>query len=125
MGDVVWIGEPSYWVTRNLRLSSGLRVVPVPVEDEGMNPFLADMSEPPRLIVVTPSHQYPLGMVLSLARRRLLMEYPRQHGCWIIEDDYDSEFRFGSRPLPSLQGLDDSDLVLYAGSFRKDRKSAE
>lgn len=119
IGDVVWIEEPSYWGTRNLLLSSGLRVVSVPVDSEGMNPFLADMSEPPRLIVVTPSHQYPLGMVMSLARRRLLLEYARQHGCWIIEDDYDSEFRFGSRPLPSLQGLDDSDLVLYAGSFSK------
>lgn len=119
IGDVVWIEEPSYWGTRNLLLSSGFRVVPVPVDQEGMNPSLADLSEPPRLILVTPSHQYPLGVVMSLARRRLLLEYARQHGCWIIEDDYDSEFRFGSRPLPSLQGLDQSDLVLYAGSFSK------
>jgi GntR family transcriptional regulator/MocR family aminotransferase len=119
IGDVVWIEEPSYWGTRNLLLSSGMRVVPIPVDREGMNPSLADISEPPRLIVVTPSHQYPLGMVMSLARRRFLLEYARQHGCWIIEDDYDSEFRFGSRPLPSLQGLDRSGLVLYAGSFTK------
>jgi GntR family transcriptional regulator/MocR family aminotransferase len=118
-GDLVWIEEPSYWGVRNLLLSSGLRVVSVPVDDEGMCLSAADLSRPPRLIVVSPSHQYPLGMVMSLTRRRMLLEYARQHGCWIIEDDYDSEFRFGSRPLPSLQGLDESGLVLYAGSFSK------
>ncbi|WP_019939500.1 PLP-dependent aminotransferase family protein [Bordetella sp. FB-8] len=118
-GDLVWIEEPSYWGVRNLLLSSGLRVVSVPVDDEGMCLASADLSRPPRLIVVSPSHQYPLGMVMSLARRRMLLEYARQHGCWILEDDYDSEFRYGSRPLPSLQGLDESGLVLYAGSFSK------
>jgi len=118
-GDLVWIEEPSYWGVRNLLLSSGLNVVSIPVDAEGMCLAAADLSRPPRLIVVSPSHQYPLGMVMSLARRRMLLEYARQNGCWIIEDDYDSEFRFGSRPLPSLQGLDSSDLVLYAGSFSK------
>ncbi|UHL65970.1 PLP-dependent aminotransferase family protein [Paralcaligenes sp. KSB-10] len=119
VGDVVWIEEPSYWGVRNLVLSSGLKAVPISVDQEGMCPTAADFATPPRLIVVTPSHQYPLGMVMSLARRRMLLEYARQNGCWIIEDDYDSEFRFGSRPLPSLQGLDDAGLVLYAGSFSK------
>jgi GntR family transcriptional regulator/MocR family aminotransferase len=118
-GDLVWIEEPSYWGVRNLLLSSGLHVVSVPVDDEGMCLPAADLSRPPRLIVVSPSHQYPLGMVMSLARRRMLLEYARQHGCWVLEDDYDSEFRYGSRPLPSLQGLDESGLVLYAGSFSK------
>ncbi|HEU0230538.1 MAG TPA: PLP-dependent aminotransferase family protein [Burkholderiaceae bacterium] len=118
-GDLVWIEEPSYWGIRNLLLSSDMEVVSVPVDGEGMCLSAADLSRPPRLIVVSPSHQYPLGMVMSLARRRMLLEYARQNGCWIIEDDYDSEFRFGSRPLPSLQGLDDSGLVLYAGSFSK------
>src|SRR5690606_15666007 len=70
-------------------------------------------------IVVTPSHQYPLGMVMSLARRRMLLDYASKHGCWIIEDDYDSDFRYESRPLPSLQGLDSAGLVLYVGSFSK------
>lgn len=119
IGDVVWIEEPSYWGVRNLVLSSGLKAVPISVDQEGMCPTAEDLSRPPKLIVVTPSHQYPLGMVMSLARRRMLLEYARQNGCWIIEDDYDSEFRFGSRPLPSLQGLDDAGLVLYAGSFSK------
>lgn len=117
--DLVWIEEPSYWGLRSLLLSSRLRVMGVPVDAEGLNPGPEHMNSPPKLIVITPSHQYPLGMVMSLARRRMLLEYAHQHGCWIVEDDYDSEFRFGSRPLPSLQGLDDSGRVLYAGSFSK------
>jgi len=119
IGDIVWIEEPSYWGVRNLVLSSGLKAIPISVDQEGMCPTADDLARPPKLIVVTPSHQYPLGMVMSLARRRMLLEYARQNGCWIIEDDYDSEFRFGSRPLPSLQGLDDAGLVFYAGSFSK------
>lgn len=118
-GDRVWIEEPSYWGLRNLLLSSGLDVVGIPVDDEGLNPSLHDMQSPPKLIVITPSHQYPMGMVMSLARRCKLLEYARQHRCWVVEDDYDSEFRFGSRPLPALQGLDESGLVLYVGSFSK------
>ncbi|MCA3860016.1 MAG: PLP-dependent aminotransferase family protein, partial [Burkholderia sp.] len=86
---------------------------------EGIAPSAADLAEPPKLMLVTPSHQYPLGMVMSLARRRMLLEYARQHGCWIIEDDYDSEFRYGSRPLASLQGLDTAGQVIYVGSFGK------
>src|SRR5471032_140262 len=70
-------------------------------------------------MLVTPSHQYPLGMVMSLARRQMLLEFARQNGCWIIEDDYDSEFRYGSRPLASLQGLDTAGQVIYVGSFGK------
>lgn len=118
-GDVVWIEEPAYWGIRNLLSSSGLRVVPICVDDEGICPGAAELAHPPRLIVVAPSHQYPLGMVMSLARRRMLLDYARQVSCWIIEDDYDSEFRYGNRPLPSLQGMDDADRVLYAGSFSK------
>ncbi len=119
VGDAVWIEEPSYWGVRNLVLSSGLRAVPISVDQEGMCPTAEELATPPKLIVVTPSHQYPLGMVMSLARRRMLLEYARQNGCWILEDDYDSEFRFGRRPLPSLQGLDEGGLVFYAGSFSK------
>ncbi|MBP0533217.1 PLP-dependent aminotransferase family protein, partial [Mycobacterium tuberculosis] len=64
-------------------------------------------SKPPRLMVVSPSHQYPLGSVMSLARRRALLATAHATDAWIVEDDYDSEFRYGSRPLPSLQGLDE------------------
>jgi GntR family transcriptional regulator/MocR family aminotransferase len=74
---------------------------------------------PPALILLTPSHQYPLGMVMSLARRRAWLDFARQHGSWIIEDDYDSEFRYGSRPLECLQGLDAAGRVIYVGSFSK------
>ncbi len=118
-GDRVWVEDPAYWGIRNILLSHGLDVVGIPVDSEGMNPTNEQMRQPPRLIVVTPSHQYPLGVVMSLARRRRILEYARQHNCWILEDDYDSDFRYGARPLPSLQGLDEAALVIYAGSFSK------
>ncbi|MEJ8814009.1 PLP-dependent aminotransferase family protein [Variovorax ureilyticus] len=119
VGDQVWIEEPCYWGLRGILLSSGLKLTPIPVDAEGMNPDAKHLASPPRLIICTPSHQYPLGMVMSLARRRMLLEYARQHNCWIIEDDYDSEFRFGIRPLASLQGLDNNGQVIYLSSFSK------
>ncbi|RKU00495.1 DNA-binding protein [Burkholderia sp. Nafp2/4-1b] len=118
-GDAIWTEDPCYWGVRSVLNVSGLTTRPIPVDDEGIAPSAADLAEPPKLMLVTPSHQYPLGMVMSLARRRMLLEYARQHGCWIIEDDYDSEFRYGSRPLASLQGLDSSGQVIYVGSFGK------
>jgi len=84
-----------------------------------MAPGARHMQEPPRFIFVSPSHQYPLGMVMSLARRRMLLEYAHQRNVWIVEDDYDSEFRFAGRPIASLQGLDQHDRVLYLGTFSK------
>ena len=119
VGDEVWIEEPCYWGIRNLLLSSGLKLVPIPVDAEGMNPGPRHLARPPRLIICTPSHQYPLGCVMSLSRRRMLLEYARLHDCWIIEDDYDSEFRYGIRPLASLQGLDQHGQVIYVSSFSK------
>ncbi|CAB3755211.1 PLP-dependent aminotransferase family protein [Paraburkholderia humisilvae] len=119
VGDRAWVEEPCYWGVRSVLQSSGLTLAPVPVDDEGLNPRESDLRAPPRLALVTPSHQYPLGMVMSLARRRTLLEYAKQHGVWIIEDDYDSEFRYGSRPLASLQGLDDAGRVIYVGSLGK------
>jgi GntR family transcriptional regulator / MocR family aminotransferase len=119
VGDRAWVEEPCYWGARSVLQSSGLKLAPIPVDDEGLNPGEADLREPPRIALVTPSHQYPLGMVMSLARRRTLLEYARQHKVWIIEDDYDSEFRYGSRPLASLQGLDDANQVIYVGSLGK------
>jgi len=119
VGDRAWVEEPCYWGARSVLQSSGIKLVPVPVDDEGLNPREDDLQNPPRLALVTPSHQYPLGMVMSLARRRTLLEYARQHKVWIIEDDYDSEFRYGSHPLASLQGLDDAGQVIYVGSLGK------
>ncbi|WP_186248315.1 PLP-dependent aminotransferase family protein [Burkholderia gladioli] len=118
-GDVIWTEDPCYWGVRSVLHVSGLTTRPIPVDEEGIAPSAEDLATPPRLMLVTPSHQYPLGMVMSLARRRMLLEYARQHGAWIIEDDYDSEFRYGSRPLASLQGLDGSGQVIYVGSFGK------
>jgi len=119
VGDRAWVEEPCYWGARSVLQASGLTLAPVPVDEEGLNPRESDLQTPPRIALVTPSHQYPLGMVMSLARRRTLLEYARQHGVWIIEDDYDSEFRYGSRPLASLQGLDDAGQVIYVGSLGK------
>ncbi|HZZ10537.1 MAG TPA: PLP-dependent aminotransferase family protein [Paraburkholderia sp.] len=118
-GDVIWTEDPCYWGVRSVLHVSGLQSRPIAVDEEGINPSADDLAQPPKLMLVTPSHQYPLGMVMSLARRRMLLEYARQNQCWIIEDDYDSEFRYGSRPLASLQGLDTAGQVIYVGSFGK------
>ncbi|MCO5396836.1 PLP-dependent aminotransferase family protein [Ralstonia soli] len=130
-GDSAWIEDPGYWGVRSVLTAAGVRTVPLPVDDEGMR-FEVPMSAPtrgrqrrgqpaapPKLMVVSPSHQYPLGSVMSLARRRALLATAQATDAWIVEDDYDSEFRYGSRPLPSLQGLDEGGRVLYMGTFSK------
>lgn len=118
-GDSAWVEDPCYWGTRSVLNSLGIKPVPIPVDAEGMRMRLANLRQPPRFICATPSHQYPLGMVMSLSRRRMLLEYAAQRKVWIIEDDYDSEFRYGSRPLASLQGMDTDGRVLYMGTFSK------
>jgi GntR family transcriptional regulator/MocR family aminotransferase len=117
-GDQAWVEEPGYWGTRSVCLSLGITPVPMAVDGEGMQLAQDDVA-PPRFIFVTPSHQYPLGTIMSLSRRRQLLEYAAAHRVWIMEDDYDSEFRYGSRPLASLQGLDTHQRVLYMGTFSK------
>lgn len=119
VGDRVWMEEPGYRGARNLLRTCGLETVPIAVDDEGLAPRERELAAPPRLAYVTPSHQFPLGMVMSLARRRLLLDFAHRHGMWILEDDYDSEFRFEGRSLASLQGLDEHERVLYMGSFSK------
>jgi GntR family transcriptional regulator/MocR family aminotransferase len=118
-GDSAWVEDPCYWGTRSVLNSLGIKPVAIPVDAEGMRMRLANLRQPPRFICATPSHQYPLGMVMSLSRRRMLLEYAATRKVWIIEDDYDSEFRYGSRPLASLQGMDTDDRVLYMGTFSK------
>ena len=118
-GDHVWLEDPCYWGLRSTLASLDAHMVPVPVDDEGMAWQHLPGLPNPRLILVSPSHQYPLGTVMSLPRRQALLAQARAHDAWIIEDDYDSEFRYGNRPLPSLQGLDDSGRVIYVGSFSK------
>lgn len=117
--DRVWVEEPGYWGIRGILAMNGLRIEGIPVDEEGLAPQAQHRARPPRLICVTPSHQYPLGSVMSLRRRLALLEDARQHGSWIIEDDYDSEFRFSGHPIPSLQGLVTESPVIYIGTFSK------
>lgn len=119
IGDRAWVEEPCYWGTRSVLESLSLKPVPIAVDAEGISLRPGDLRHPPRFIFVTPSHQYPLGPVMSLSRRRMLLEYAAAHKAWIMEDDYDSEFRYNSRPLASLQGMDTYQRVLYLGSFSK------
>ncbi len=119
VGDQAWVESPGYWGTLSILRSLGIAPQPVAVDAEGMHPSPAQLASPPRLLFATPSHQYPLGTVMSLSRRRMLLEYAAANGVWIMEDDYDSEFRYGGRPLASLQGMDSGQRVLYMGTFSK------
>ena len=119
-GDTVWAENPGYLAARAVFGLAGLRIHDVPVDDEGLAPNEADCSgHPPRLIMITPSHQYPTGRVMSLPRRLALIERARQAGAWIIEDDYDSEFRRAGPAPPALFGLQPNAPVVYAGTFSK------
>ncbi|WP_394846050.1 PLP-dependent aminotransferase family protein [Pendulispora brunnea] len=116
-GDTVAVEDPGYPPFRQLAELRGVKVVPVQADHHG----LVVESLPPRarLVYVTPSHQFPLGSVLSLVRRRLLLDWAQATGAFILEDDYDSEFRFSDRPLEPMQRLDTGARVLYIGSFSK------
>ena len=118
-GDTVWVEDPAYWGAVKAFMATGLAMHPVPVDSEGIAPQEHDHQHPPRLVYVTPSHQYPTGAVMSLARRQALLQAARQHNAWVLEDDYDSEFRFSGPPVSSLQGLDADGRVLYMGTFSK------
>ena len=118
-GDPVWIEEPGYWGTRNLLRINGLKIQAKAVDEQGIIPELAPRSKAPKMIFVTPSHQYPLGVHLSLERRRQLLDLARKHKSWLVEDDYDSEFRFAGQPFPSLQGFEPDAPVIYMGTFSK------
>src|SRR5713101_4641428 len=105
--DRVCMEEPGYPGARQAFTTAGAHLIPVPVDEEGINVVeLIFRGRDARAVYVTPSHQYPMGMTMSAARRMLLLNWAVRSGAWIIEDDYDSEYRFGSRPIASLQGLD-------------------
>lgn len=119
-GDDVLIEDPGYPPTRQLLGSLGLNPVPVPVDRHGM--MVSNglrMAPSARATVVTPAHQSPLSVSLSLPRRHELLEWASRSGAWIIEDDYDGEYRYVSRPLPALKSLDHDGRVLYLGTFSK------
>lgn len=119
-GDTVWAEDPGYIGARGALIGAGARVVPVPVDDEGLDIHAGAARAPSaRLVYVTPSHQYPLGVTMSLARRLALLEWAERAGAWVLEDDYDSEYRYAGRPLASLQGLDRAERVIYSGTFSK------
>ncbi len=118
-GDPVWIEDPAYWGAVKAFMATGLSLHPVPVDRDGLAPTAADEATPPRLIYVTPSHQYPTGAVMSLARRQHVLACAARCGAWVLEDDYDSEFRFSGPPISSLEGLDADGRVLYMGTFSK------
>lgn len=119
-GDAAWLENPGYFGAQGALLAAGARLVPVPVDEQGLNVEIGRLRCPQaRLVSTTPSHQFPTGVTMSLSRRLALLDWARQAGAWILEDDYDSEYRFCGRPLEALQGLDQAGRVLYIGTFSK------
>jgi len=119
-GDPVLFENPGYFRAREALALAGAAIVPAPVDSDGLDFDLAIRRAPDaRLAVVTPSHQCPLGVMLSLPRRLQLLEWAVRRRAWIVEDDYDSEFRYRDRPIAALKSLDEAGRVLYAGSFSK------
>jgi GntR family transcriptional regulator/MocR family aminotransferase len=119
-GDIVWHEDPGYFGARASMLFAGAKIYPSPLDNEGLNIDYSSKKIPvPKLIYTTPSHQFPLGFTMSASRRIQLLQYASGNNCWIIEDDYDSEFRYSGSPLPSLQGMDKNSCVLYLGTFSK------
>ena len=116
----VWIEDPGYALTRLALAAAGVKVCPVPVDQHGID-VAEGIRRAPKAgaVFITPSHQFPKGVALSMPRRLELLAWAREQGAWIIEDDYASEFRYGGRPLASLQGLDDAERVIYIGTLNK------
>ncbi len=120
-GDPVWMEEPGYPGAAVVFRAVGAKICPVPVDSEGLNLEIGrrrwQRQPRPRLVYVTPAHQFPLGVTMSLRRRLSLLEWARRSRTIIFEDDYDSEYRYSGRPIPALQGLDRAAMVIFAGSF--------
>jgi GntR family transcriptional regulator/MocR family aminotransferase len=119
-GAQAWVEEPGYSGARNAFRLAGARLVPVPVDGEGLDVARGEALGPhARVAYVTPSHQFPLGMTLSAGRRMQLLAWAERRGGWIVEDDYDSEYRYESQPIAALQGLDGAQRVIYLGTLSK------
>jgi GntR family transcriptional regulator/MocR family aminotransferase len=118
-GEVAWIEDPGFYQARRVFGFAGATVVPRPVDREGITIGRPSKQRSPKIIYVTPSHQFPLGMTMSLARRTALIEFARACDAYIFEDDHNSEFRYTGPPLPCLQGLDNAGRVIYAGTMSK------
>jgi GntR family transcriptional regulator / MocR family aminotransferase len=118
--NVVWLEDPGYFGARASILFAGAKIYPCPLDTEGLSMEYASVKHPsPKLIYTTPSHQFPIGLTMSISRRIEILQYASKNNCWIIEDDYDSEFRYSGSPLPSLQGMDKNNCVIYLGTFSK------
>jgi len=119
-GSRVWMEEPGYRLAADVLTLAGCHLVPVPVDMEGMDVAAGiERCRKARAAFVTPSHQFPLGVTMSASRRLRLLEWAQSSGAWVIEDDYDSEYRYRSMPIPALQGLDANARVIYIGTFSK------
>ncbi|HLG80787.1 MAG TPA: PLP-dependent aminotransferase family protein [Bradyrhizobium sp.] len=119
-GDAVWMEDPGYPVARRTLTRAGLKVVPVPVDAEGLDVRAGEKRAGlARAAYVTPSHQFPTGVTMTMARRIALVEWARSAKAWLLEDDYDSEFRYGGPPLTALAGIGGGDRVIYLGTFSK------
>lgn len=118
--EPVWVEEYNYLAASAALKSAGARLIPIPLDEEGLNVSAGKSLAPDaRLVYVTPSHQYPLGVTMSVSRRLSLLEWAAKSESWILEDDYDGEYRYAGKPLSSLQGLDEGGRVIYLGTFSK------
>jgi GntR family transcriptional regulator / MocR family aminotransferase len=118
-GEVAWIEDPCYQQTQRVLTLAGVKIIPKPIDNQGIVIARSPKEPTPRIIYVTPSHQFPLGVTMSFQRRTALLDFARAHNAFIFEDDYDAEFRFTGPPLPSLQGIDNAGRVIYAGTVSK------
>jgi len=118
--NAVWVEEPGYRLALQVLKMAGCKLIPVPVDDEGLDVAAGiERCRNARAAYVTPSHQFPLGVTMSASRRIQLLDWAQSSGSWIIEDDYDSEYRYADMPIASLQGLDRNSRVIYVGTFSK------
>ena len=118
-GEAAWIEDPCYQQTRRVLSLAGVKIFPKALDTQGIVIARSRKEPMPRIIYVTPSHQFPLGVTMSFQRRTDLLDFARAHNAFIFEDDYDAEFRFVGPPLPSLQGIDNAGRVIYAGTVSK------
>ncbi|MFT9258208.1 MAG: PLP-dependent aminotransferase family protein [Acetobacter sp.] len=119
-GDTVWMEDPGYPAARTTLHAAGLRICSVPVDMEGLDVTRGVAAAPvARAVYVTPSHQFPTGVTMTMARRTALVAWARAANAWIVEDDYDSEFRYAGPPLTALAGIGGGDRVIYLGTFSK------
>ena len=118
-GEPAWIEDPCYQQTTRVLTLADAKIIPKPLDDQGIVIARSRKEPLPKLIYITPSHQFPIGVTMSFPRRTALLDFARAHNAFVFEDDYDAEFRFTGPPLPSVQGMDNSGRVIYAGTMSK------